>query len=75
MKRHLEIIRFVPESFWRLKLNLPSGVDMSATKKQKERKDDDDDDDDDGDEIGRLTKYPSGNGIANAFSTNRARYL
>ena len=52
VKRHLEIIRFVPESFWRLKLNLPSGVDMSATKKQKERKDDDDDDDDDGDEIG-----------------------
>ena len=51
VKRHLEIIRFVPESFWRLKLNLPSGVDMSATKKQKERKDDDDDDDDDGDEI------------------------
>jgi len=24
VKRHLEIIRFVPESFWRLKLNLPT---------------------------------------------------
>jgi DNA topoisomerase-3 len=26
VKRHLEIIRFVPESFWRLKLNLPQSA-------------------------------------------------